>query len=455
MESISFADGKLDNAISDMQETNDSLLERARQFATAAHERVGQLRKYTGQPYAEHLRRVADIVSAVSGDAEMLAAAWLHDVVEDTPTTIEEIERQFGTGVRDLVEALTDISRPHDGNRGARKALDRAHLAQASARAQTVKLADLIDNCQDICAHNARFGAVFLGEMGALLDVLHAGDPVLLNRARKLHAKWAGRLKSPAEGVNGEVDEVPLPATLHRAIRLCSRAFSARDVAVPLKVLGVAPPPLTDGDCPRLWVVREATGRFAYALAASGPAPATPRTIQHTQWIDGDATLVEVVLALSRHDYAFVREADLPIGYVGRAELQGPVGRMWLFGMITSIELALTERIRSLCADQDWQARLTPARLEKAHALRNARAALGRPVDLLDCLQLSDKVRVLQAVDDHPRALLQGQSKAESQRLVRDLEDLRNSLAHSQDVVTHDWTQIARLARRVVELARA
>src|SRR6186997_1818080 len=104
------------------------LVEHARQFATAAHRGVGQLRKYTGQPYEEHLRRVAAIVEGFTDDREMIAAAWLHDVVEDTPATIEDIGREFGPGVRDLVDALTDVSLPHDGNRAVRKAMDRAHL---------------------------------------------------------------------------------------------------------------------------------------------------------------------------------------------------------------------------------------------------------------------------------------------------------------------------------------
>src|SRR5689334_5447877 len=148
------------------------LVDRAREFAAAAHRGVGQLRKYTGQPYEEHLRRVAAIVEGFTDDREMVAAAWLHDVVEDTPVTIEDVEREFGPGVRELVDALTDVSRPTDGNRAVRKAMDREHLAAAPARAQTVKLADLIDNCDDICRHNRGFGRIFLEEMGQLLEVL-------------------------------------------------------------------------------------------------------------------------------------------------------------------------------------------------------------------------------------------------------------------------------------------
>jgi len=128
---------------------------------------------------------------------------------------------------------------------------------------------------------------------------------------------------------------------------------------------------------------------------------------------------------------------------------------MWLFGMITSDELIVTEDIRSAGDTLDWAALLAPARLEKARALQRSRAELGRPVPLLDCLQLSDKIRILLAADDRPRPLFRGRSKAESQRLARDLEDLRNSLAHAQDIVTHDWAQIARLTRRLDELAES
>lgn len=66
-----------------------------------------------------------------------------------------------------------------------------------------------------------------------------------------------------------------------------------------------------------------------------------------------------------------------------------------------------------------------------------------------DCLRLSDTARILLAADAEPRALLHGSTKAESQRLVRDLERLRNCLALSRDVVTGDWSGIARLTRRL------
>src|SRR5690606_11405266 len=99
------------------------LVYRAKLFATAAHHAVGQVRKYTGEPYISHPAEVVSILSEVEGVTKrMIAAAWLHDVVEDTGVPLSVIREHFGDEVAGLVEGLTDVSRPEDGNRAARKA---------------------------------------------------------------------------------------------------------------------------------------------------------------------------------------------------------------------------------------------------------------------------------------------------------------------------------------------
>ena len=135
----------------------------------------------------DFLRVVAQLVGEVTDDPEMIAAAWLHDTVEDTPATLDDIEAEFGKPVADLVEELTDVSMPGDGNRAVRKEIDRKHTAQASSRAKTVKLADLIDNCRDITKHDPRFARIYLGEMAQLLEVLNGGDATLLEKAHRVH----------------------------------------------------------------------------------------------------------------------------------------------------------------------------------------------------------------------------------------------------------------------------
>jgi (p)ppGpp synthase/HD superfamily hydrolase len=162
------------------------IVERARVFATAAHAAVGQVRKYTFEPYIVHPTEVAAIVARVEGATPaMIASAYLHDTVEDTGVTIETIEQEFGSEVAQIVGWLTDVSKPEDGNRAVRKAIDRAHTAQAPAAAQTVKLADLISNSRSIMEHDPKFAVTYLEEKRALLAVMTRGDAELMMEARR------------------------------------------------------------------------------------------------------------------------------------------------------------------------------------------------------------------------------------------------------------------------------
>jgi (p)ppGpp synthase/HD superfamily hydrolase len=161
------------------------MVERARVFATAAHAAVAQLRKYTNEPYIVHPAEVASIVRSVPHTEAMVAAAWLHDVVEDTGVTLETVRAEFGDEVSTLVGWLTDVSRPDHGNRAARKAVDRAHSAAAPAEAQTVKLADLISNTRSILEHDEKFARTYLEEKRLLLEVMNKGDATLMAIARK------------------------------------------------------------------------------------------------------------------------------------------------------------------------------------------------------------------------------------------------------------------------------
>ena len=73
------------------------LPKRAREFAVAVHGKIDHRRKYTNEPYDVHLKDVARMVGEVTDDPEVLAAAWLHDTLEDTPATYEDIETEFGS----------------------------------------------------------------------------------------------------------------------------------------------------------------------------------------------------------------------------------------------------------------------------------------------------------------------------------------------------------------------
>lgn len=155
-------------------------------FAFKKHSEVNHTRKYSGKHYIVHPAAVAELVRNVSHTPQMLAAAWLHDTVEDTKATLEQVRKQFGHEVYLLVEMLTDISKPEDGNRKTRKEIDRQHLAKATPEAKTVKLADLIHNSQSIIEKDPGFARVYLREMRDLLEVLKEGDSTLWKRAWKI-----------------------------------------------------------------------------------------------------------------------------------------------------------------------------------------------------------------------------------------------------------------------------
>lgn len=144
----------------------------AKMFATAAHAAIGQKRKYSGDDYIVHPQRVAAIVEKHGGTDEMIAAAWLHDTVEDTDVTPGLITKMFGDEIATIVEGLTDVSLPSDGNRAKRKSIDRMHSASASTESQFVKCADIIDNSWDIAENDLSFAKVYKSEVFLLLHAM-------------------------------------------------------------------------------------------------------------------------------------------------------------------------------------------------------------------------------------------------------------------------------------------
>jgi guanosine-3',5'-bis(diphosphate) 3'-pyrophosphohydrolase len=148
-------------------------------FARQVHK--DQKRKYTGNPYSDHLAEVAGIVSTVLNDEKAIAVAWLHDCVEDQGVSLDFIDEVFGFDVAVGVSGLSDMEQ---GNRAERKAASRARLAACSGWIQTIKCADLISNTSSIVMHDPKFAVVYLEEKRLLLEVLTKADPRLLSMAR-------------------------------------------------------------------------------------------------------------------------------------------------------------------------------------------------------------------------------------------------------------------------------
>lgn len=158
--------------------------EKALEFAREAH--AEQLRKYGKEAYIEHPIRVADLVKTVPHTTEMICAAYLHDVVEDTPVSITDIKKNFGEKVALLVDELTDEfikeKYPHL-NRRKRKEKEVARQAGISSASKTIKLADVIDNTRDIITHDPGFARRYIPEMAALTEALQGGNFRLFMKA--------------------------------------------------------------------------------------------------------------------------------------------------------------------------------------------------------------------------------------------------------------------------------
>lgn len=155
------------------------MIKLAQEFATYAHNSIGQIRKYTGEPYVVHPIAVANLVSEFTNDEEIIIAALLHDVVEDTPYSIDDIRKLFGLRVASIVDELTDTPKNIQPNRALRKALDRKRLAQASVEAKMIKLADIYDNIKSIEDENPEFAKIYMSEKRLMLEVLEGVNEVL------------------------------------------------------------------------------------------------------------------------------------------------------------------------------------------------------------------------------------------------------------------------------------
>ena len=150
---------------------NTELLDRAILFAVKAH--AGTERRGKGFPYIVHPMEAMEIVATISPDQELLAAAALHDTVEDTDVTVDQIRKEFGERVAGLVASESDVmiqGLSEEDSWRARKqaAIDR--LAAAPRDAKIVALGDKLSNMRAIARDYATMG-------DELWKIFHAPHP--------------------------------------------------------------------------------------------------------------------------------------------------------------------------------------------------------------------------------------------------------------------------------------
>lgn len=139
---------------------------KAELVAKTAHDAVRQKRKFTGEPYWTHPQKVADLVVRRLDehmyfnyfDWDIVAAAWLHDVVEDTGVSQRFIVEQFGPDVGQLVFEVTEQNIYESKSKNALHEIVR--LSEVSEKGQFLKLCDIYCNVSDICVES---GDQFIG----------------------------------------------------------------------------------------------------------------------------------------------------------------------------------------------------------------------------------------------------------------------------------------------------
>ena len=166
-------------------------IDKIKELATKAH--GDQKRKYSGDPYVTHTFRVADTVEKYGGDVAQIMAAILHDVLEDTTMSENElwmelltiVDTHIANDVIKLVRELTDVYTTEnfpDFNRRARKEMESMRMGNISPRSQTIKYADLLDNGEDIMKKDPKFGELYLKEKRIILKYMNKGNQELYQK---------------------------------------------------------------------------------------------------------------------------------------------------------------------------------------------------------------------------------------------------------------------------------
>ena len=251
----------------------------------------------------------------------------------------------------------------------------------------------------------------------------------------------------------------PSSALQTRMLRLLTEGFCAADIAEPLcffdggqSGLDVAALLTANGTAAAgVLIAGELRGLVFTMELDSRPLAEQLHAIAEYPVIRQEAPLSEVVSVLNGAPACILRAGSEPAQILMRSDIQKPPVRMWLFGLITILDMFLNRAIQRGFPGESWQEYLSTGRLERARNLQAERLRRGQRAGLSECLQIKDKCDLLTRFPE--RLAEEGfESKRAFERLANQLESLRNSLAHAQDIIEHDWDAIVTISGRVTKI---
>lgn len=241
-----------------------------------------------------------------------------------------------------------------------------------------------------------------------------------------------------------------------RLQRVFQQGFTVQDLARPLISFDDSAPAdqvraLMEGQGIELAGVRSQgiiSGTVVFSDLASGRCGDFARPIGDAQVVADSLPLAPLILRLQDHPWLCVTACGQIAGIVGRSDLLQPPARMWLFGMVTLLEMRFDRMIQTYCPNDSWKTCLSAGRIQKAEILLEERLRRNQRLALADCLQFSDKTQII-ARSENLRGLTRFDSRRQVEEVGKRLEKLRNNLAHSQDIIADDWDTVVALAENL------
>jgi len=187
---------------------------------------------------------------------------------------------------------------------------------------------------------------------------------------------------------------------------------------------------------------------FQTELASGGGSlPKCIKSFDDNRGLSEWDSMLDALRIVGEDGRAFVKFAGRVAGIITRGDLQKVPVRMWLFNLISLLEMHMLRLIRERYPDSQWRDLVQQERIEAAERVLKDRRSRNEATDLADCLQFSDKRCILVKTDD--LNLLFGDSRKSGYRFLKRVEDLRNELAHSQDIISGNWPILVDLSMKI------